>query len=377
MRKLLFLTSVKGLWPFPEDISSNLIKYDYQIDFLDYEENLLINYNNGQIKRKIKIFKYRKIYRWKLYEIWKSIRDIKYRLFLKNFKNSYDVTLILYLDSKLNNYAKQIKNTSHHLVIYFAGSDFYAQNDLNKKRNHKLLDLADGINFTNPYMREDVLNFYGKYHEKATVYSIGIKNLDIIRKILCTESLNETKKCIDIQTDKIIITLGYSGDERHQHLKFLSILKNLDPEIKEKIFILVPMTYAAKEEYIDNIITILRTLDVSYKIITDILSDENISRLRIISDLFINIRTTDQLSGSMLEHLFSGSVVLTGDWLPYKKLDDLFVYYYKVNFDNIKDILCFVIDNLKQEKILCSVNNDIINNEFNWSIRMNDLLKIL
>ena len=37
-------------------------------------------------------------------------------------------------------------------------------------------------------------------------------------------------------------------------------------------------------------------------------------------DALIQVQDTDVLSGSMLEHLYAGNAVVTGDWLPYGKL---------------------------------------------------------
>ena len=60
------------------------------------------------------------------------------------------------------------------------------------------------------------------------------------------------------------------------------------------------------------------------------MSDEDLARLRCATDIMVQVQPTDQLAGAMQEHLFAGSVVITGDWLPYGVLRDAGVRFWTV-----------------------------------------------
>ena len=62
--------------------------------------------------------------------------------------------------------------------------------------------------------------------------------------------------------------------------------------------------------------------------------------LRLLSDIFIQVQTTDALSGSTQEHLYAGSFTIVGDWLPYKILKESGVVFNSVrSISEIIDII--------------------------------------
>jgi hypothetical protein len=93
----------------------------------------------------------------------------------------------------------------------------------------------------------------------------------------------------------------------------------------------VPLTYGGNVHYKDKIVRKLNSMDYQFTVLTSFLNDRQVAMLRKASDYFINLQITDQLSGSMLEHLYAGSTVLTGSWLPYNILDGLGIRLLKVN----------------------------------------------
>ena len=62
--------------------------------------------------------------------------------------------------------------------------------------------------------------------------------------------------------------------------------------------------------------------------------------LRLLSDIFIQVQTTDALSGSTQEHLYAGSFTIVGDWLPYKILKESGVVFNSVR--SISEINGFI-----------------------------------
>lgn len=378
MKKLLFITSVDGLWPFVQSLSFNLKEHEYDVDLLDYEEHTLVNFNKCMLIDKINIIKYRKIFRWKLYHLWKKYVAWKYKKFLSKLSNKYDVTLILYHDAKLNKLTKEITNTSKKLIIAYAGSDYYNVDDKIRIDNKKLISKAKYLVFGNPYMAENFVNYYKDYNSKIFIASVGLHNLDLIKKIKKTEAIDQTKAILGVPDNKIIISIGYTGDKRHRQLDFVEMIgQNFTNEIKKKIFLLVPMTYIKTEKYIKEIKNKAEHYNIKYKIFDEILSDSDVCRLRICTDIAVHIATMDQSSGSMLEHLFSQNVVIAGNWLPYKFWDDLRLYSYRVTENEILEKVLLTINNLKEEKEKFKRNSQIIYDNYSWQKRINNWISVL
>lgn len=71
----------------------------------------------------------------------------------------------------------------------------------------------------------------------------------------------------------------------------------------------------------------------AYSIIEDFLSEEQVSALRLIGDVFIQLQTTDALSASTQEHIYAGARVIVGSWLPYS-----FLLENGVCFETVSDV---------------------------------------
>jgi hypothetical protein len=97
----------------------------------------------------------------------------------------------------------------------------------------------------------------------------------------------------------------------------IEALTALSSGAKSRLFILMPMTYPDNQAYREEVRKSLVSADVEYRIMDKIVSPEDMGRVRIVSDYAVNIQTTDSLSGSIQEHMFAGSSMIVGKWLPY------------------------------------------------------------
>jgi len=89
----------------------------------------------------------------------------------------------------------------------------------------------------------------------------------------------------------------------------------------------------------------------------------------------IQLQKSDQLSGTMQESLFAGSIVITGSWLPYQVLQDEGVYFKSISeFSELPGKLFEIIQNLNKENQKCSRNRSIIHRFSSWEYTINDWL---
>ena len=119
----------------------------------------------------------------------------------------------------------------------------------------------------------------------------------------------------------------------------------LSLELKDKIHIVVPMTYSANKNYIESINSYLSSIGVSYKILTTFLSPKQLALLRQVSNIVINAQTTDAFCGALQEFLYCGNIVLIAEWLNYPLYDRNDVFYVKFSRENLTVKLEHIIEN--------------------------------
>ena len=102
-------------------------------------------------------------------------------------------------------------------------------------------------------------------------------------------------------------------------------------------------------------------------ILTEFMDFQSMAQYAMISDIMLHVQTTDQLSSTMLEEMYAGSIVIAGSWLPYKSLRKKGVYF--IDVDTISDIISVlsdVVTNIEQYKEKCRDNAKIIWKYSSW-----------
>ena len=198
----------------------------------------------------------------------------------------------------------------------------------------------------NPNLLERVsIAYNGIYNDKFRETIFGNSNLTNIDSFPLNEFKQEINELIGNINNKIIITVGYNGVPEQQHSLIIDSIKQLPLELKEKIHIVVPMTYSANKGYIDSINTYLCSIGVSYKILTSFLSPKQLALLRQVSNIVINAQTTDAFCGALQEFLYCGNIVMIAEWLNYPLYDRNDVFYIKFSREDLVEKLKQIIEN--------------------------------
>ena len=319
----------------------------------------LVTETNNLIKMKInQIFYY------------KVIKDI-----IKQLDN-YDVINIHYLNPIYRFFVNELRGKTSKLYVTMWGSDFYRVNDRTKNKLKRVFNSCDLITFTNDSMKNDFLNYYEDYHQKVKVCRFGLEVLDFIDEVKTNKKLKEYKKKFfskyDIDSQKMIIACGYNSGPGQQHEKIIDSIKLISNEKLEDVIFLFPMAYG-DEENRKKIELLLQNCEFNYKVLTDYLEGNEIALLREISDIMINIQTTDQFSGSMQETLYAGNILINGGWLPYDTFKKEGAFFLEVNdLTELAEKLEYCIDNCEDLKSKTKNNRDIIWNLSSWQNNSKD-----
>ncbi|MDD7795331.1 glycosyltransferase [Clostridium sp. 'White wine YQ'] len=321
---------------------------DIEFDLLTMDEN----YRRDKISDSLnEVFIYKS-----LNEMKDILRDIKV----------YDIIHIHFLAPFYGQVFNEIREKCTKLIVTVWGSDFYRTISEDKKYQEKIIEVADNINFGNGDTLKEFDNFYNnRYSQKLSVCRFGLIQLDYIKRFM-KEGKDKIKKELKCPQNSIIITCGHNASPAQNHILLIESLIRIKDKLPDRCYFLFPMTYG-DGDIVNKVSEKLCESGLKYMILDEFLSDEDVAKLRVISDIMIHVQTTDQLSGSMQEYLYAGNVVITGSWLPYEIFKNKDVYLLEVNrVEDVGEKVIYAIENLEKLIVNCEENKEKIWNMTSW-----------
>lgn len=290
---------------------------------------------------------------------------------LKSANTNYDITHIHFFNKNfLFINVLHLKRTTKELIITFWGSDFYKRNKTQRNKMIPYLNFASKIIFSNPNMKGNFTDYYKNYYSKCHVLATG---LDILSKIDLLGNKNlqkkDLKKALNIDPKKTVITIGYSSHTDNHQVEIIEhIAKKIDNNKLENLHFVFPLTYG-DIEYKQQIISTATNYKLDFTALTMPLSKEQIAKYRVVSNIMIHLRDTDQFSGSFQEYLYTNNVVITGKWLPYQFIVDKGIYLHSLNkLDDLSNTLEYILENLDNESVKSNGNKRIIAEISHWNV---------
>jgi len=294
------------------------------------------------------------------------------RRVIKKIIRKSDIVDIQWCGHYYADYMDVIKKSAQKVIATLFGSDFYRNTLEEKKIQSKIFDCADKV-VIGPNMKEDFMKYFSSFESKIEYGQYGSVRLDLIDE-LNTEKINsDIRQKYGVGLNKIITTVGYNAKPEQQHIFFLDLLMLLSEEEKSKITLLLPLTYGGTDEYIQTLKEKLNILNIDYLWIDRSmttrekwLTDKELAEIRVISDITVNIQTTDALSSSIKEALLAGDVVITGDWLPYKIYEDLDAFIIRCKKEELLKAYKDVVKQYHIYQMHTFQNKSIILNFASW-----------
>lgn len=356
--RILLLSPVKNIFLY--ELCSRLLKKpEFEIYILDIFNGVFINVREHDIR-------YYKIPK-RPNRILRNIRAIsnviKYRRYFLKQRLFFDVANIHYVDSRYVFFIKFLKKRAKKLIASVYGADYYFYKKYHFTLKY-ILKRCDRITFANPKMESAFHNDFKGFVGKTTDIHFGLSSLENLSKFNKSNQL-EFKAKLGFPSNKKAVMIGYSSSPFHQHLEVIEALNRLKPDLKEQIYLVVPMTYGGYTEQIRKVNQSLDKAGFEFKIFEKYLSEEEIVALRYATDIMLNLPVYDQLSGTFQENLFVGNIIIAGDWLPYSTFDELGADYIKVkSITEVTDALSNIIKT--KPNINIEQNRKIIWEFSNW-----------
>ena len=271
------------------------------------------------------------------YKLAKSLPEFD----ICNIQSVYKTSLLFYLQNK-----RKFK----HLIASYWGGDIEDTSSLVLKLRKKCFAHADVVTVTTQDVLEKFKVIYKNcYDNKVRICRFATAGIECIKDTFEKLGVEECKKQMHCPLDKLCVTVGYSAyEDQHQDL-IIEKISTLDQEIKDKLFISVPMQYGScPKQYIDLVKEKAKNSGCEYVVLQEYATFEKKALEAIATDLYIHMRDTDAFSNSLKEQVCSGSSIVVGSWLKYYELEQMNAdFTYLDSFDKIPDV---VLDVLKKKK---------------------------
>jgi len=304
-------------------------------------------------------------YTWIFYKTIKALGrfDIVNMFFVSHY-----FAPVLYLFRK--NYGK--------IILNFWGSDVFRSNFSKRISYLPLVKKADILSFTGERIRDHLLSYslFKGLSDKCVIRAMGIPLVSEIGRLRETKTTNDWKNEFGIICGRKTIAIGYHGRRAMQQYEVVnSLLSDATFPINEVQFLIpcrgMDMSTRASIE------NMFREHGAAYQFYDGYFSDQSMAKYRLLSDIFINAQTTDIGSGSMIEHVCAGSILINASWLIYPNLDKRNVVYYKFNdFSSLPGVLYQVLGNYDKCKKECELNFEKYAPFLSWENKRDQWLEL-
>ena len=252
------------------------------------------------------------------------------------------------------------------LVITYWGSDLLRipKNKLLKTRN--AVKKADFISVGSEALLERIESIYGSdILRKVRLIRMGISSIPTIEERV--ENRKEIKeKILGKYAERVSIMVGYNAGPNQQHINIIKSIDTLDEKVKNRIVLLVPLTYLRNNnDYLKLLKDEITRTDLKCIVFESFFNEIEMAELCISVDMFINAQTTDAISGTMLELLCAGAKVINGGWLKYSFLEQNSIEY--DTFNEFSELPMIVNKYLDYDVALSTTNRATIKKEFSWT----------
>lgn len=378
MKKLLFFRNTQSdfvILPSSVQFSVDyLIKEGYEVTVYDPKKRRIMNYNTAKCKTLINIPKL-----LNFPAIYIPINFFALLIFaLKNYKK-YDISTFMYSRIEYFVLSKFLYKISKNNYVFIFGNIFKRKTNLIKTIPH-FYKKADKIIVPSMQHRDDFVeymknNINEDFDHKTLFVELPKINFNILSKI-DTQTVDFFCEKYKIPNNDNVIIIGSNAGPYEQHSKIIDELALIKENLRHNTTIIFPLTYSPHynaHKYISTIINHAETKlqNCNMIFIDRFLPPDEMLSLRKRSDIFLNMRSSDQFAASVKESLLIGSIIISGSWLPYNSfIDKNKIFVYKINsIDKLHVALIDVLSNFTMYKSKSNNNSIIMKDLFN-----NDLL---
>lgn len=347
-------------------LSQYLNRYDINADILCLEKYQFESTHRIDIRTRFILWVGRiakKVHPYSIQE--RIVNYLERNSFHHIFKNYDCIDLHSFMDCYRSIVRNCIKN-GHPYDITVWGSDVLRASDKQFKDREVGYEYSRHIKGFDKLLNVISSKYAHRYDDKMIPGYLGDSLLPIIDNISENERRQLSKKMDILYPNKILVTCGYNASPSQQHSIIIDSVSKLSSIDKERIHIILPMSYDVSEPYLSDTVSLLSKANVDYTVLDYLLNEKELAVLRMQSQVMIDVQITDSFNGALRETLYSENVTLIADWLEYPPYDRENVYYISINESNLTSTLHSIINNYEEYKQKCIGNKDKLKRLVSW-----------
>ena len=306
-----------------------------------------------------------------------SLKIIFLKALLLRKRSTYSIINIHFFHVFYSRYLyRDFRNSKIPLVISVWGSDHLRRSERDRSIQRRLYDHATAITTNSLSIKDQLSRLSPSIAKKITMIQFGLEALNFIDRVTESDMKMFRDQC-GIPPDALTITCGYNGRKEQQHSEVIqSITSSISPVDRSRVFLIFPMTYNTQKKYLEDIRTQLNESNISFLIIENYLSMADLATLRVISDIFVHVQTTDSQSGSVVESLYSGSLLINGRWNEYRLLENAGIQF--ITVERVGDVGAEIGKYLENDSETRGTEDyrDTIRRLFSWNSVINDWIEL-
>lgn len=203
-------------------------------------------------------------------------------------------------------------------VVTCVGSDILRTDDPVVLMNQRIvLNGAAAITVTNHELKEIVLAKYGRHLESKMHIAFFKQDVETLCSGDRAKAEIEFKAKHNIATNSLVVCVGHNGHFYNGHLEMLDSIAELPKATRERIHLVVPMTYGGTDDYREAVTLALDEVGLDSTLLFEYMDSAELESFRLATDILIHAPISDAFSGTVTQCLAAGSAVITGSWLPY------------------------------------------------------------
>lgn len=248
------------------------------------------------------------------------------RTFARLPKNKYDIVNIHYAKPRLSYVLPLIKKLSNHLIISPWGSDVFRVDDKRDiKRLQKVYAKAEYVTIgKESSIGQRLINVFKVDPSKMIKLGWGGEFFDFIQENSTSVTTEDAKTRFGL-SGRYVITCGYNAQSQQRHDAIIDAINGVRSQLPENLTLLFPFTYGTSswsDWYKETLKNKCKELGLCYVSIEERLSMPDLLKLRMATDIFIHVQTTDAGSRSVMEYVACNKKIIHGAWIKYAYLED-------------------------------------------------------
>lgn len=128
---------------------------------------------------------------------------------------------------------------------------------------------------------------------------------------------------------RYVITCGYNTQQAQRHEDIMDAINSVKGQLPGNLTLLIPCTYVSynslseqKRLYVESLERKGKELGLDVKVVREHLALEDLLKLRMATDIFVHVQSSDAGSRSVMEYVFCNKKIVHGAWISYAYLED-------------------------------------------------------